>query len=229
VSLAKRAYLAFGKRALDLVIAGPALLALAPALATLVVLVRRDVGSPALFRQVRPGLRGAPFSIFKLRTMTDARGPDGALLPDAARLTRLGSWLRAHSLDELPQLISVVKGDMSLVGPRPLLTQYLERYDAEQARRHEVKPGITGLAQVSGRNALSWEEKLALDVWYVDHVGLALDLQILAKTALTVVKRDGIAAAGHATMPEFMGTKAARAEGTAAVASSSRGAPAEAA
>ena len=158
-----------------------------------------------LFRQQRPGRGGRPFTIFKLRTMSDRCGPDWKLLPDAERLTRVGRLLRAASLDELPELLNVVRGDMSLVGPRPLLMQYLGRYSPEQARRHEVLPGITGWAQVNGRNALSWDEKFQHDVWYVDHLSAALDLSILARTVWNVLARRGISASGHATMPEFMG------------------------
>jgi lipopolysaccharide/colanic/teichoic acid biosynthesis glycosyltransferase len=162
--------------------------------------VRATLGAPAFFVQERPGLHGVPFRLIKLRTMRD-----DVTGPDAARLTRLGAALRALSIDELPQLVNVIVGDMSLVGPRPLLMQYLERYTPEQARRHEVLPGITGYAQVNGRNALSWEQKFALDVFYVDHVDFALDVAILASTVLKVIDRTGITAAAHATMPEFMG------------------------
>lgn len=165
------------------------------------------MGSPVFFRQRRPGLRGAAFHAVKMRTMTNEKDARGVLLPDDQRLTALGAALRKLSIDELPQLWNVVEGSMSLVGPRPLLMQYLGRYSTEQARRHEVKPGITGQAQVHGRNALGWEEKLAFDVWYVDHVSFVVDVGILAKTAWQVVKRDGISAGGHATMPEFMGTE----------------------
>jgi sugar transferase EpsL len=199
----------FLKRALDVAVAAAALTAAAPVLAAVGVMVARDLGRPVLFRQARPGLRGRSFGMIKFRTMRDARTADGRLLPDGDRLTRLGRWLRATSLDELPELWNVLRGDMSLVGPRPLLDRYLARYSAFQARRHEVKPGITGWAQIHGRNAISWDDKLALDVWYVDHWSLALDLRILARTFLTVVRRDGISAAGEATMPEFMGPSAA--------------------
>lgn len=164
------------------------------------------MGRPILFKQLRSGLHGRPFYLYKFRTMTDARNAGGQLLPDEQRLTRLGRWLRATSLDELPELWNVLKGDMSLVGPRPLLMEYLERYTPEQARRHEVKPGITGWAQVNGRNALSWEEKFRLDVWYVDNWSLWLDLKILFMTVLKVLRREGISAEGYATMPEFMGS-----------------------
>ena len=167
------------------------------------VLVGWSIGFPVFFCQTRPGKNGKLFKLIKFRTMTDAQG---TLLPDAKRITRFGKWLRASSLDELPELINVLKGEMSLVGPRPLLVQYLSRYTLEQARRHEVRPGITGWAQINGRNAISWEEKFKLDVWYVDHQSLWLDLKILALTLLKVVRRDGISAQGEATMPEFLGT-----------------------
>jgi sugar transferase EpsL len=157
------------------------------------------------FQQRRPGLHGSPFTLYKLCSMTDERDERGVLLPDDQRVTRLGSLVRSTSLDELPQVWNVIKGDMSLVGPRPLLTEYLDRYTPRQARRHEVKPGITGWAQVNGRNALSWEEKFELDVWYVEHRSFLLDLKILWLTLLKVIRRDGISQGGHATMPEFMG------------------------
>ena len=181
-----------------------------PLLAVLAVLVRTKLGRPVLFRQRRPGRNGECFEIAKFRTMTDDRDEKGTLLPDADRLTTFGRWLRSTSLDELPELLNVLKGEMSLVGPRPLLIQYLDRYSPEQARRHQVPPGLTGWAQVNGRNAISWEQKFALDVWYVDHRSLALDLKILVLTLLKVIRRDGISAAGDATMPEFMGTGSAR-------------------
>ncbi len=193
------------KRCFDLVVAVVALLALAVPLLVLVWLVRCKLGSPVLFRQVRPGLNGKPFEMVKFRTMTDERGADGALLPDAQRLTPFGLFLRASSLDELPELWNVIKGDMSLVGPRPLLMEYLPLYTPEQARRHEVRPGITGWAQVNGRNAISWEEKFALDVWYVDHLSLWLDMRIVWMTVRKVLVRDGISAEGEATMPRFTG------------------------
>lgn len=179
----------------------------APLLLFLVVLVRVRHGSPVFFRQKRPGLHARIFEVVKLRSMTDARDPAGQLLPDSQRLTRLGRFLRASSLDELPQLWNVLRGDLSLVGPRPLLPQYLERYTPEQARRHDVLPGITGWAQVNGRNALTWEEKFRLDVWYVDNWSLLLDLKILFLTFWKVIRRDGISSRDSATMPEFMGTK----------------------
>jgi lipopolysaccharide/colanic/teichoic acid biosynthesis glycosyltransferase len=195
------------KRLLDVTLAALALLALALPLLVLMYLVRRKLGSPIFFRQVRPGLHGQPFEMIKFRTMTDARGPDGAWLPDAERLTPFGRWLRATSLDELPELWNVLKGDMSLVGPRPLLMEYLPLYTPEQARRHEVRPGITGWAQVNGRNAISWEEKFKLDVWYVDNRSLWLDIKILWLTVKRVWRRDGISAEGEATMPKFTGDK----------------------
>ena len=194
------------KRLFVFTVAAAALLLLALPLLALTLLVRRKLGRPAFFRQVRPGLHGKPFEMVKFRSMTDARGPDGALLPDADRLTPFGRFLRASSLDELPGLWNVLKGDMSLVGPRPLLVEYLPLYSPEQARRHEVRPGITGWAQVNGRNALGWEEKFALDVWYVDHRSLWLDLKILWLTVKKVLVRDGINAAGEATMARFTGS-----------------------
>jgi lipopolysaccharide/colanic/teichoic acid biosynthesis glycosyltransferase len=190
------------KRAFDLGLAGLALILLAPILLLVGLAVWATMGLPILFRHRRLGLDARPFTLLKLRTMRP--GLPGE--PDAARLTRLGRRLRALSLDELPQLWNVLRGDMSLVGPRPLLPEYLERYTTEQARRHEVLPGITGLAQVSGRNALSWDERFALDVWYVDHRSLRLDLEILWRTAVSVIRRDGVSAPGHATMPEFLGS-----------------------
>lgn len=198
-----------GKRLLDLAIALPVAAAAAPVVAVVAVATAVSVGRPILFRQTRPGLGGRPFEIAKFRTMSNERDSAGALLPDEARLTRVGKVVRGLSLDELPQLWNVLRGDMSLVGPRPLLVRYLDRYTPEQARRHEVPPGITGWTQVNGRNALSWEQKFAFDVWYVDNVGLVLDLKILARTAIKVVRRDGVAATGHATMPEFMGSAVA--------------------
>lgn len=197
------------KRLLDVACAATALLVLSPVVALVALLVRVQMGAPVVFRQERPGRRGRAFHVFKFRTMTDARGPDGQLLSDAERLTRLGRFLRSSSLDELPQLLNVLKGDLSLVGPRPLLVRYLARYTPEQARRHDVLPGITGWAQVNGRNALSWEEKFAYDVWYADNWSLALDARILLMTVGKVLRRQGVAQQGHATMPEFMGTRAA--------------------
>ncbi len=193
------------KRLFDITAAFAALLLLALPLALLTWQVRRKLGSPAFFRQVRPGMHGQPFEMVKFRTMTDARGPDGALLPDADRLTPFGRFLRASSLDELPELWNVLKGDMSLVGPRPLLMEYLPLYSPQQARRHEVRPGITGWAQVNGRNAISWDDKFKLDVWYVDHRSLWLDLRILWMTVRKVLVRDGISAEGQATVEYFRG------------------------
>ncbi len=201
------------KRWFDFVLAGLALVALALPLLYLAWVVRRKLGSPVLFRQVRPGWRGQPFEMVKFRTMTDERGADGALLPDAQRLTPFGRFLRASSLDELPELWNVLKGEMSLVGPRPLLMEYLPLYTTEQARRHEVRPGITGWAQVNGRNAISWEDKFDLDVWYVVHRSLWLDLRIVWLTVRKLLVRDGISAAGEATMPRFMGSKPNRDSG----------------
>jgi lipopolysaccharide/colanic/teichoic acid biosynthesis glycosyltransferase len=194
------------KRLFDVVAATLALLLLAPALALIAWQVRHKLGSPVVFRQVRPGLHSKPFEMVKFRTMTDERGADGALLPDAQRLTSFGRFLRASSLDELPELWNVIKGDMSLVGPRPLLMEYLPLYSPEQARRQEVRPGITGWAQVNGRNAISWEDKFALDVWYVHHRSLWLDVRILWMTVKKVLVCDGISAAGEATMPRFTGS-----------------------
>ena len=195
------------KRGLDLVGAGAALALAAPVLAVTAASVAADMGLPVLFRQERPGRGGKPFTMLKFRTMRAATDASGRPLDDAERLTPVGKKLRALSLDELPQFWNVLVGDMSLVGPRPLLMQYLPLYSAEQARRHEVKPGITGWAQINGRNALSWDDKLALDVWYVEHASLALDLQILVRTVLSVVRREGITHGDAATMPVFTGSK----------------------
>jgi sugar transferase EpsL len=174
-----------------------------PLLLLLASMVRLFMGSPILFRQLRPGLHGKPFCLLKFRSMTNRTGPDGRLLPDAERLTRFGRFLRSFSMDELPGLLNVVKGDMSLVGPRPLLMRYMNRYTPEQARRHEVKPGLTGWAQIHGRNDLIWDEKFKLDVWYVDHRSLRLDLKIIAMTIAKILRREGINQAGQATMEEF--------------------------
>ena len=193
------------KRCIDIVGAGLGLIVLAPVLIVLAIMIWMRMGRPVIFKQMRPGLQGRSFFMYKFRTMTDERDENGVLLADEMRLTRLGRFLRSSSLDELPELFNVLKGDMSLVGPRPLLMQYLERYTPEQARRHEVKPGITGWAQVNGRNAISWEEKFALDVWYVDNCSLWLDVKILFMTAIKVFQREGISAEGEATMQEFMG------------------------
>ena len=193
------------KRLLELILTAIGLLILAPVLLVLALLVRVSLGKPVLFRQQRPGLHGKPFTIYKFRTMNDARDAQGHLLPDAERLTPLGRFLRSSSLDELPEIFNVLKGDMSLVGPRPLLMEYLPRYSPEQMRRHDVRPGITGWAQINGRNALTWQEKFELDVWYVEHQSLGLDLKILWLTLIKVLKREGISAEGHATLSKFMG------------------------
>lgn len=195
------------KRAFDLALTVPALVLLLPVMLAVALLVRLKLGSPVLFQQLRPGRGGQPFMMVKFRTMLDAVGTDGQALPDAERLTRFGRLLRSTSLDELPGLINVLNGTMSLVGPRPLLMAYLPLYSPEQARRHAVRPGITGWAQVNGRNALSWPEKFTLDVWYVDNRSLWLDIRILALTILKVFRRDGISAAGEATMPAFTGNE----------------------
>jgi sugar O-acyltransferase (sialic acid O-acetyltransferase NeuD family) len=195
------------KRLFDVLVAVFVLALLSPALLLVALLVRLSMGTPILFRQRRPGLNGALFTCIKFRTMTEARDADGGLLPDWQRLTPLGLFLRSTSIDELPGLINVVRGDMSLVGPRPLLSQYLSRYTPEQMRRHEIKPGITGWAQVNGRNAVEWDQKFALDLWYVDHQSFWLDLRILATTVRRVFSRHGIAQPGNATMPEFVGTQ----------------------
>jgi sugar transferase EpsL len=193
------------KRLFDLAAAVLGLLVISPLLFVLVLLVRVAHGTPVLFRQQRPGYKGRPFTLYKFRTMTDRTAPDGNLLPDSERLTRLGRFLRSTSLDELPELYNVLRGEMSLVGPRPLLMQYLERYSTEQMRRHDVAPGITGWAQVNGRNALTWDEKFKLDVWYVDHWSFWLDIRILFLTLWKILKREGISQPGHATMEEFRG------------------------
>ena len=195
------------KRAFDLALTLVGGVVLVPVCLVLALLVRRRLGTPVLFRQDRPGLHGEVFTLYKFRTMTDERGSDGELLPDAERLTPFGRFLRSTSLDELPELWNVLWGDMSLVGPRPLLVEYLELYTPEQARRHEVRPGITGWAQVNGRNDMSWGDKLALDVWYVDHRSLWLDLRILARTLRVAVTRQGVSRSGHATAPRFTGSR----------------------
>jgi lipopolysaccharide/colanic/teichoic acid biosynthesis glycosyltransferase len=195
------------KRLMDIALSSMGLLLLAPLILVLAVLVRVRLGSPVLFRQERPGLHGEPFIILKFRTMTDECDESGNLLPDDQRLTGFGRFLRASSMDELPELWNVLRGDMSLVGPRPLLMEYLPLYTTEQARRNEVRPGITGWAQVNGRNALSWEEKFQLDAWYVDNRSLSLDLEILFLTVKKVFKREGISAEGEATMPRFEGSR----------------------
>lgn len=193
------------KRLFDIILASLGLLLLTIPLLLLAWQVRRKLGSPVLFTQVRPGMHAQPFKMMKFRSMTSECGPDGKLLPDAVRLTPFGRWLRATSLDELPGLWSVLRGDMSLVGPRPLLMEYVPLYSPEQARRHEVRPGITGWAQVNGRNAISWEDKFKLDVWYVDNQSLWLDIKILWLTVKKVLVRDGISAEGEATMAKFTG------------------------
>jgi len=195
------------KRFFDIVLSLIAIIILSPIMLITALVVLLNLGSPILFRQTRAGLNGKPFAVLKFRTMLDASGADGKLLPDEKRLTSTGKALRESSLDELPQLFNVLVGDMSLVGPRPLPTAYLPRYSPRQSRRHEVKPGITGWAQVNGRNDLSWEEKFDLDVWYVDNWSLALDLRILFMTVGKAFKREGISAEGCATMPEFMGSE----------------------
>lgn len=194
------------KRLLDGIAAAVILLACSPLWLVAGLAVRVMLGAPVLFRQERPGLHGRPFTLFKFRTMRETVGEDGMLLPDAQRLSRFGSLLRASSIDELPQLWNVLRGEMSLVGPRPLLMQYLGRYTRQQARRHEVRPGLTGWAQIHGRNALSWERRFALDVWYVDHWSLWLDLKILCATVAKIALRQGIRQEGHATMSEYLGT-----------------------
>ena len=198
-------YHILGKRIFDLTLTGLLLPVLLPLMAIVVLLVRLKLGGPVLFAQVRPGLHGKPFVMRKFRTMTDERDAAGNLLPDSERLTPFGAFLRSASLDELPELFNVIKGEMSLVGPRPLLMEYLDRYTPEQARRHDVLPGITGWAQISGRNAIEWDQKFALDLWYVDHQSFGLDLQILLRTIFKVFQREGIAAPGQATVQKFMG------------------------
>lgn len=199
-------YRLVGKRLVDLAFASLVTILLLPILGLLAVGVRLGLGSPVLLRQTRPGFRGAPFGLYKFRSMMDKRDANGSLLPDAERLSSFGVALRSTSLDELPELWNVLRGDMSLVGPRPLLMQYLDRYTPEQARRHEVRPGITGWAQVNGRNALTWEQKFVLDVWYVDHVSFWLDVKIIALTVWKILKREGISQPGRATAEEFMGS-----------------------
>ena len=200
----------FAKRIFDLAAVILTMPLWLPLVAILAVLVRLKIGSPVFFRQKRPGHRETIFELIKFRTMTDARDTSGDLLSDASRLTPFGKWLRGTSLDELPELVNVLKGEMSLVGPRPLLVQYLERYSPEQRRRHDVPPGLTGWAQINGRNALSWEDKFKLDVWYGEHRSLGLDLRILFRTVWQVVSRQGISAPGDATMPEFRPLRPAR-------------------
>jgi lipopolysaccharide/colanic/teichoic acid biosynthesis glycosyltransferase len=194
------------KRWFDFLASAAALVALSPGLLGLAILVRWKLGSPVIFRQLRPGRGGRVFEVWKFRTMTEARDGHGQLLPDAVRLPPFGRWLRATSLDELPELWNVLRGEMSLVGPRPLLVEYLSLYSSAQMRRHELRPGLTGWAQINGRNALTWDEKFRLDVWYVDHRTFWLDLKIITLTVARVFRREGISAAGEATMPRFTGT-----------------------
>jgi lipopolysaccharide/colanic/teichoic acid biosynthesis glycosyltransferase len=193
------------KRILDLVITIPSIIILSPLLVIVAILIGLNFGSPIIFRQKRPGLHGKPFWVYKFRSMTNERNDQDQLLPDGQRMTQLGRFLRATSLDELPEMINVLRGEMSWVGPRPLLMQYLERYSPEQARRHDVLPGITGWAQINGRNALTWEEKFTLDVWYVDHWTIWLDIKILMLSVVKVLRREGINQPGQATAEEFMG------------------------
>jgi len=199
-------------RIIDILLSLLALVAMAPLFLVIALSVRLFLGSPILFRQIRPGLNGKLFGLYKFRTMMDLRDERGYFLPDEKRISGIGKFLRKTSLDELPELWNVMKGDMSIVGPRPLLPQYLPRYTAEQARRHEVKPGLTGWAQINGRNAISWEEKFKLDVWYVDNCSIWLDLKIIALTIVKVLSGEGITAPGEATMPEFMGTPSSEAK-----------------
>jgi lipopolysaccharide/colanic/teichoic acid biosynthesis glycosyltransferase len=200
-------YRRYGKRLFDLALTIPALIVLGPVALVVALLVRVRLGSPVLFRQVRPGLGGKPFMMYKFRTMTDRRDPQGRLLPDADRLTAFGKFLRSTSLDELPGLWNVLRGEMSLVGPRPLRVEYMDLYTPYQARRHEVPPGITGWAQVHGRNATTWNQRFRDDVWYVDRVSLWLDLYIILRTVAKVLRREGVQAEGHATMPRFTGAQ----------------------
>ncbi len=199
------AYRRFGKRVLDIALTVPIFIGLLPVLAGVALLVRLKLGSPVLFRQRRAGLRGQPFTIVKFRTMIDACDAQGRPHPDAVRLTRFGSLLRSTSLDELPELWNVLKGDMSLVGPRPLFEKYLDRYTPTQRRRLDIRPGITGWAQINGRNALAWEHKFKLDIWYIDHRSLWLDLKIIGLTLVRSFRREGISSNSHVTMPEFLG------------------------
>jgi len=195
------------KRFFDLIVASIALLVLSPVILIIALFVRFFLGAPVLFRQQRPGFQGRPFYLFKFRSMTDARDASGSLLPDSERLTRLGRILRATSLDELPELVNIIRGDMSLVGPRPLLMEYLPRYSSEQMRRHEARPGLTGWAQIQGRNALTWEEKFRLDVWYVDHWSFWLDIKIILLTVWKVIAGEGVSQPGQATTEYFLGNE----------------------
>ena len=199
-------YRKFGKRFFDLVLVIPGLILISPMLLLVAIVAKFKIGSPVLFQQERPGIHGKIFKMIKFRSMRNDRDANGELLPDEVRLVPFGKLLRATSLDEFPELWNVIKGEMSLVGPRPLLAKYLDRYNPTQARRHEVRPGITGWAQINGRNAITWEEKFDYDVWYVDNLSFFLDVKILALTVLKVFKRSGTSAEGHATMPEFLGT-----------------------
>ena len=199
-------YRKFGKRFFDLVLVIPGLILISPMLLLVAIVAKFKIGSPVLFLQERPGIHGKIFRMIKFRSMRNDRDVNGELLPDEVRLVPFGKLLRATSLDEFPELWNVIKGEMSLVGPRPLLAKYLDRYNPTQARRHEVRPGITGWAQINGRNAITWEEKFDYDVWYVDNLSFFLDVKILALTVLKVFKRSGTSAEGHATMPEFLGT-----------------------
>jgi sugar transferase EpsL len=205
MGMTEHLYSRFGKRGLDIAVALLALIVFAPALMIVAGLVAMRTGRPVFFRQERPGLYGRPFHLVKFRTMTDARDADGHLRPDAERMTRLGRFLRRTSLDELPELLNVLRGEMSLVGPRPLLMRYVDRYSPRQARRHEVRPGLTGWAQVNGRNAVDWQCRFDLDVWYVDNLSLWLDVRILARTVYGVLRGDGVNEPGGATMTEFVG------------------------
>jgi sugar transferase EpsL len=198
------------KRSFDILIVIPLIIVLSPVTLVIVLTVRVAMGLPVMFRQTRPGLHGRPFKFLKFRTMTEARDATGELLSDSQRLTRFGAWLRRSSLDELPQLINILRGDMSLVGPRPLLMKYLPLYSSEQARRHQVRPGITGWAQVHGRNAIEWEDRLSMDVWYVENYSFWLDCQILWRTIATVFRFRGTSYAGHVSMPEFKGDQDSR-------------------
>jgi sugar transferase EpsL len=196
-------YLRHGKRIFDIAGATTALIVTSPLQLGVAVMVRNRMGSPVLFKQHRPGLNGQPFTLLKFRTMRILENPANVGQSDAERITPFGRWLRSSSIDELPELLNVLRGVMSLVGPRPLLMEYLDRYTPEQAHRHDVKPGITGWAQVNGRNALTWDEKFSFDVWYVKHVSFKIDVQILWRTVTQVIKRSDVSAAGHETMPEF--------------------------
>jgi len=195
------------KRLLDIVLGSLALVILSPIMWVLIILIRLNMGGEVFFKQIRPGLKGEPFLMWKFRTMTHDRDLEGKLLPDMERITRLGRILRSTSLDELPEIYNVLKGEMSLVGPRPLLMQYLPRYSPEQRKRHDLKPGITGWAQINGRNAISWEEKFTLDVWYVNNVSFGLDIRILALTIKKIIYQEGITQSETITMEEFMGTQ----------------------